>query len=128
MPPALPITVAVEDVQATDAPGRWRVSWRVANDGQESVHLEQAWLPHGQFRGDGRVPLAETIPGGGAVRLRAEVSAHEPPGTSVENAFLILVVAAGGQRWRVFARMTVVFDEQSVPCPRLEQVTTQSLG
>jgi hypothetical protein len=102
------------------------VAWLIANDANEPIWLNDAWVPHGRFRGDGHVPLSLTVEPGGSVRLELSVASAEPAGTVVENAFLILRMASGGQAWRVFARMRIEFDATGRPLPIVENVTVQS--
>ena len=84
--------------------------------------LESAWVPHGRFRGEGRLNFApaRALP----LSLEMTVHAEEAPGTVVENAFLILRLSG----WRVFVRMRVEFDPSGVPRPIPELVTLQSAG
>jgi hypothetical protein len=118
------IRIAAFDCRpAGDQPGRWRVAWLVHNDEPEPLEIRDAWIPHGQFRGDGHLPLAVSVPGGGSARLEFVVTSKEPAGTVVHNAFLILQVC----RWRVFARMRVEFDAEARPRPIVEVVTSQSV-
>jgi hypothetical protein len=106
---------------------RWQTTWVVHNAGPEPLALEAAWIPHGRFRGDGRLPLSAAISSGTAQELEFVVTADEPPGTVVENAFLILRVNVHGMPWRIFIRMRIEFDSSSVPSPVVEVVSTQSL-
>ena len=88
-----------------------------------------AWLPHGRFRGPRRrfePPLA--LGPAGHADLELVVSCAERPGTTVENAFLILGVRWRGAAWRIFARLAVEFDDQAAPRPRTELITRQSVG
>jgi hypothetical protein len=118
----------VDVVPAPDSEGRWRVTWQVHNDGPAALALSAAWIPHGRFRGDGRLALAEALAPGAAVRLTFEVRAREAPGTLVENAFLILRAEdARSGAWRIFGRMRVPFDTDGRPWPVVEVVSTQSL-
>jgi hypothetical protein len=117
------VQIEVETRRPDAQPGRWRVVWRVANAGSEPLRLEDAWIPHGRFRGDGHVPISAVIDPGASAPLEFVVSANEAPLTVVENAFLIL--RAG--RWRLFARMRIEFDAHGVPRPIVETVTVQSL-
>jgi hypothetical protein len=110
-----------------DRAGRWRVSWLIRNDDAEPIQLHSAWIPHGRFRGDGRLPLAMDVASGGSARLELSVTAAEPPSSVVHNAFLILQVSDSGRAWRVFARMRVEFDAQARPRPIVEVVTSQSI-
>jgi hypothetical protein len=52
----------------------------------------------------------------------------EPPGTEVENAFLILHVFWREKDWRVFARLRVSFGDTGLPSTTTEVVTTQRVG
>ena len=105
------------------APGGWRVTWRIHNEGPRPIALEAAWVPHGRFRGEGRVPLARRLEPGQATAVDLTVQSHEVPGTVVENAFLILRT----WKWRIFVRMRVEFDDASKPGPMVELVTVQRL-
>ena len=116
-----PVRISVASVQPHG--GNWLVAWEVTNLSDEPLVLEDAWVPHGRFRGDGHTPLDVHIDPGQSSRITLTVTAHEPAGTVVENAFLILRVS---RRWRVFARMRVVFDA-AMPRPIVEAVTLQSL-
>ena len=57
-----------------DSTGRWRVTWRVTNDGPEPLHLEDAWIPHGRFRGEGHIPLSIEMRPGQSTRLDLRVN------------------------------------------------------
>jgi hypothetical protein len=46
----------------------------------------------------------------------------------VENAFVISRVLWQEEPWRIFARLRVVFDEQSRPQTTTELVTVQRVG
>jgi len=97
------------------------------NAGPAALGLEAAWIPHGRFRGDGRMLLSSELGARESRRLDFGVSAAEPPGTVVENAFLILRVSSEGRAWRIFTRMRIEFDAESTPRPIVELVTTQAL-
>jgi hypothetical protein len=131
-PPPLTVSrVACRPVGgAVQHPGdavRWTAAWLLHNAGAQPLELEAAWIPHGRFRGDGRLPLAVVIDPGASHELEFAVTAEEPPGTIVENAFLILRVRVSGAAWRVFVRMRIEFDPAAVPVPVVETITTQSL-
>ena len=122
------VSIEVVDCRPVpDRPGRWRVAWLFRNDEPTPVEIHDAWVPHGQFRGDGHVPLAIVVEHGGAARVELAVAAAEAPGTVVRNAFLILQVSGGDRAWRVFARMRVEFDAQAAARPVVEVVTGQCL-
>jgi hypothetical protein len=107
--------------------GRWRVAWLVHNDGSSPLRLEDAWLPHGRFRGEGHVAVERKIEPGAASHIELSVSSAEPPGTVVENAFVILRVRGAERVWRVFARMRVEFDDVGAARPIVEAVSAQSI-
>jgi hypothetical protein len=107
-------------VEPADA--RWLITWKVTNVSAEPLVLEDAWIPHGRFRGEGHVRLEMALPPEATSAVQLRVSAQEPPGTVVKNAFLILRVSG---RRRVFARMRIEFGE--MPRPIVEAVTMQSL-
>jgi hypothetical protein len=115
------LRVSVESVQQAGQ-GHWQVTWRVDNQGAP-VEVASAWVPHGRFRGQGRLTFqpARGLP----LELEMTVYADEAPGTVVENAFLILRLVQG---WRVFVRMRVEFDAAGWPRPVPELVTLQSTG
>ena len=119
-PVAPRVRLTTTAVAPGQAPSQWRVTWRLTG---EAGAIESAWVPHGRFRGTGRVNFtpARALP----LRLEMTVQANEPPGTVVENAFLILRLTDG---WRVFVRMRIEFDSSGVPKPVPELVTLQSTG
>jgi hypothetical protein len=124
MPVTLPeARIAVEACQPLPAKGQWRVAWRISNPGGESLRLVDAWVPHGRFRGEGHIPLAATVEPGESSVVELNVSAEEPPGSVVENAYLILL----SPPWRLFARMRVEFDADASPMPIVETLTFQSI-
>jgi hypothetical protein len=103
--------------------GRWRIGWVVHNAGPQPLELQAAWIPHGRFRGDGRLPLSGRIDPGASRELEFRVTALEAPASVVENAFLILRV----RDWRIFVRMRIDFDAAGVPRPSVEAITSQSI-
>jgi hypothetical protein len=111
------------------AAGQWRVSWRLTNAGPRPLRILSAWLPHSRFRGPEQAfdpPLA--LAPGTSLTLELAVACREPPGTVVENAFLILRVLWGAEPWRVLARLRVVCDSQGGPVMYGERITTQPAG
>ena len=121
----------VEQESKAPAPrrGQWLVGWRLQNLGLEPVEILTARCPHGKFRSKEREPSpAPKLLPGESVRLEMRVACGEKPGTVVENAFLILRVLWQGKPWQVFARCTVVFDQDGAPECATELVTTQPVG
>jgi hypothetical protein len=118
------IGIEVLDCRADTEPGRWLVRWRVLNDGAAPIALLTAWIPHGRFRGDGRLPISGVLEPRASRVLELFVRAHEEAGARVDNAYLILQVSTEGQAWRIFTRMRVEFDTQAVPQAIVEAITT----
>lgn len=108
---------------------RWRCAWIVRNLSTGPLQIVAAWLPHGRFRAE-RVDYAPSIVvlEGGSKRFEFEVACQEPPGTIVENCFVILTVDSGGHDWRIFARLTVAFGADGAPDPLTELVTVNPVG
>lgn len=104
----------------TDVQGVWQASWRLrAVD--DPVQVLEAWLPHDHFykdrwRFNPPLMVEDTV-------LEAEVSCEDPPGTVIENAFLILRTPDR----RIFARLTILVDEAGVPRQECEAVTVQEV-
>ncbi|HZU06126.1 MAG TPA: hypothetical protein VFB73_09130 [Chloroflexota bacterium] len=111
------------------AAGQWQVRWRLTNAGPQPLHILSTWLPHSRFRGAEQAfdpPL--TLAPGASRTLELAVACHEPPGTVVENAFLILRVLWGAEPWRILARLRVVVDPAGGPVMYCERITTQPVG
>ena len=121
-------------VEATDAPPTqeergWQFAWRITNVGDGDVTLVSAWFPHGKFRGaEQTLEPSRTLPSGGETTLERVVVCAGEPGDQVENAFLIMHATLHGQPWRIFARLRIIFDEQSAPRSVTELITTQPVG
>jgi len=111
------------------AGGRWLCTWRIKNLSQEPLQFLSAGVPHSRFRSEEQElsPAPELLPGESA-QLTLAVACCEPAGTVVENAFLILRALWQGQPWRIFARLRVVFDQDSVPENSTVVITTQPVG
>jgi hypothetical protein len=123
--------VSVEAPDASPAPveGGWRFTWRITNDGDGDVTLESAWFPHGKFRGvEQPISPSQTLPPGSEATLERDVACVGEPGSEVENAFLIMHATWGGQPWRIFVRLRIIFDGDAVPRSGTELVTTQPVG
>lgn len=65
---------------------------------------------------------------GQSVQLEFSVACGEPPGTVIENAFLILRVLWLEEAWWVFARLRVVIDSEGGPRAETETVTSHPVG
>lgn len=49
-------------------------------------------------------------------------------GTEIENAFVIVLIQQGEERWRLLARLRVPLDDAGRPRPRVEAVSVQHVG
>jgi hypothetical protein len=104
----------------------WRTSWRVVNEDPLAVRVIEAVAPHAQFRGETSLDLE--VPGGEAATFPLVVRVDGPPGSEIENAFVILLIQQGDERWRILARLRVPLDGAARPQPRIEVITTQHVG
>ena len=99
----------------------WRVRWRIASD--PALRLTHVAAPHGTFRAaDADIDLATPAD------LELDVMTTAPPGTDIENTFLILSAEADERSWRILARMRVRIDADGVPGPVVERVDIQEVG
>jgi len=123
------VSVAQAARRAGTTSDHWLVTWDLRNLGQHPLQLLAARLPHSRFRSEERdlAPPPYLLPGERA-RLEFPVACGGPPGTVVENAFLILRVLWREEPWRTFARLRVIFDEYGGPQATTEVVTVQRVG
>ena len=107
-------------------PARWKIRWRVTNNG-EPLHLTAIAAPHGKFRSpDHAIDVA--LAAGGTFEPQLEIASAEPAGSEIENTFLILTAEADGATWRILARMRVRVDKDGVPHPVTERIDVQEVG
>ena len=112
-----------------EGPGEWLVAWRVKNLGDETLQLLSGRLPHSLFRCDEReLGALPALRPSESARLEFPVRCAEPPGTIVENAFLILSVLWREEPWRILARLRVSLDREGAPQTATELITTQRVG
>ncbi len=104
----------------------WRTTWRVANLGTEVVRVLSAIAPHSQFRGE--TSIDREIRAKATTQLTIVVRIDGAAGAEIENAFVILLIEQGDERWRVLARLRVPIDGEARPRPRIEAVTVQRVG
>lgn len=110
-------------------PGEWLFGWEIRNLRSDPLEVETAWLPHGRFLGDRReLDPRAVLPAGQSARLELLVRCAEPPGTVVENAFLILNVGWRQEPWRILVRLRITFDGDGVPADTVELITVQRVG
>ena len=119
------LTIEPLGVAKPDGEG-WRTTWRVANAETESLRIVAAIAPHSQFRGE--TTLDREIRGKGSTQFSLMVRTLGAAGGEIENAFVILLVEQGADRWRILARLRVALEEGARPRPRVETVTAQRVG
>ena len=115
--------------RSTEQPGRWNIVWRINNLGDTRAEIGAAWLPHDRFFSENREfnpPLL--VDSLGSADLEIPVDCQEPPGATIENAFVILRLAYNLREWRVFARQEVYINSQGVPHATCRSVTCQLAG
>lgn len=111
------------------SPGRWLVSWQVQNLGEGTLKILSTRLPHSRFRcEEGELDPGLILRPKESARLDLPVKCEGPPGTTVENAFLILRVLWSEEPWRILARLRVAIDGEGAPETTTELVTTQPVG
>jgi hypothetical protein len=119
--------IRIKAVGTADRDGDgWRTSWRVVNDGAIAVRVTEATAPHSQFRG--AAPLDLAVRAGEGATFTIVVQVDGSPGQEIENAFVILLVERGEERWRILARVRVPLDGTGRPRPRIETMTMQRVG
>jgi len=104
----------------------WRTTWRVTNPEPESVRIVAAVAPHSQFRGE--TSLDREVRGKASTQFSLVVRTRGATGSEIENAFVILLIGQGEDRWRLLARLRVSLEEGARPRPRVETVTVQRVG
>jgi len=109
--------------------GQWIASWRIQNLEHQPAEVLSVWLPHDKFTSERRnfdPPLH--LLGMETLALELPVACQEPPGSVVENAFVILQLLWMGRSWRVFARHVVTVDDAGAPQHLCQSVTVQPMG
>ena len=104
----------------------WRTTWRVTNMGADAVRIVGAAAPHSRFRGEST--LDREVRGKGSTQISLVARIEGVAGREIENAFVILLVQRGDERWRILTRLRVALDVEAKPHPRVEAVTTQRVG
>ncbi len=127
--PDIPPTLDVAQAgRASGGPRLWRVAFDVTNRGAGPVALLAAWLPHGRFRCAEQQLADLVLPPERTTQLAFEAAFDEPPGTEVENCFVILRVRWRGEAWRVMARLTVTAASDGAPLAAARLVTAHRVG
>ncbi|MCH8198659.1 MAG: hypothetical protein IIA54_01135 [Chloroflexi bacterium] len=127
--PDIPPTLDVAQAgRASGGPRLWRVAFDVTNRGAGPVALLAAWLPHGRFRCPEQQLADLVLPPERTTQLAFEAAFDEPPGTEVENCFVILRVRWREEAWRVMARLTVTAGGDGAPLAAPRLVTAHRVG
>jgi hypothetical protein len=126
VPPTSP-AVRIEPLGTAkrDGPG-WRTTWRLVNTEATAVRVLGATAPHSKFRGE--TALGREVAGKGTTQFSLVALVEGTPGSEIENAFVILLIQRGDDRWRMLARLRVPLDVTGKPHPRVEAVTMQRVG
>ena len=106
--------------------GGWRTTWRVMNADADAVRLAGAIAPHSQFRGETSVD--REIRGKASTQFSLVTRIDAAAGSVIENAFVILMIQRGEERWRVLTRLRVPLDGEARPRPHVEAVSAQRVG
>ena len=119
--------VKVEPLGTAKAEGDgWRTTWKVANLDTSAVRIVGAIAPHSQFRGE--ATFDREVRSKATTQLSLVVRTLGAADTDIENAFVIVLMQKGGDRWRVLTRLRVPLDGDGRPRPRVEAVTLQRVG
>lgn len=119
------LSIAPMGVAKRDGEG-WRTTWRIGNSEPDAVRVVAAIAPHSQFRGE--TSLDREIRGNGSTQFSLVVQTVGAAGSEIENAFVIVQVQRGDERWRFLARLRVPLGDAGKPQPRVETVTSQRVG
>ena len=122
--------VTVEMMRPNEAGAdRWLTVWSITNFGDSPLEIFTARLPHGKFRSKEKAfAIPVVIAPHGNSHIEIEARCAEPPGAEVENGFLILRVAHGGEQWRILARLRIKTDACGAPTAATELITVQPVG
>ena len=124
-------SIEVEQVERgrRENPGRWCFRWRVRNKTAKAMRLLSVRVPHGRFKAEERKLLPPaTIAARDNFILDMAVTCDEPPGTIIENAFLILFVDWQENQWRLFVRLQITVNQQGNPAAATQSITVQRVG
>jgi hypothetical protein len=122
--------VTVEMMRADEAgANRWLTLWSITNLGDSPLEIFTARLPHGKFRSKEKafaIPVVVAPHGNSHIEIEARCA--EAPGAEVENGFLILRVAYGGDQWLILVRLRIRMDARGAPAAKTELITVQPVG
>lgn len=119
------LSIAPIGVAKREAEG-WRTTWSITNSEAEAVRVVAAIAPHARFRGE--TALDREIRGKASTQFSLLLHTVGDAGGEIDNAFLIVQVERGEDRWRFMARLRVPLGDAGKPEPRIETVTSQRVG
>jgi hypothetical protein len=114
--------VRVEPFTTEGTNGSWTVTWRIRNDGDQSIRLLSARHPHSQFRTP-ETRIDRELPSGSGTTITLPVQFAESAGVRVENPFLILLFRDSVE-WRLLARVRVTAGTSGEPIASQAVVVT----
>jgi hypothetical protein len=104
----------------------WRTTWSITNSEADAVRVVAAIAPHPKFRGE--TPLDREIRAKASTQFSLVVQTPGEAGSEVDNAFVVVQVERGEDRWRFLARLRVPLGDAGKPEPRIETITSQRVG
>ena len=119
------LTIAPIGAAKPDGEG-WRTTWQIASAEPDAVRVVAVVAPHPQFRGE--ITLDREIRPKSATQFSLVVRTSPGPQREIENAFVIVQIQRGDERWRLLARLRVSLGDAGKPDPRIEAVTSQKVG
>jgi hypothetical protein len=124
-------SIDVEQVERSRSAnsGEWLFRWRVRNQTEKAMRLVSMRVPHGKFKAEECkfVPSVE-IAAKDSFLVEVAVTCDEPPDTTVENAFLILLADWQQSQWRFFVRLRIRVNHQGEVDTVTESITSQRVG
>ncbi len=107
---------------------RWTLRWKVRNAGRLPLRIVSARAPHARFRSGEQLLELPTVRPRGHLDIPLAVSFAEPPGTVVENPYLILGVLCGDEPWRVLAKLRVTARRDGAPEVSVQAIAAHRVG
>ncbi len=120
------VRIAAGDARASAA--QWTLRWDVRNAGTLPLRIVSAHAPHARFRSRERRLALPAVGPGGHQEIALAVSFAAPPGTVVENPFLILGVLSGNAPWRILARLRVTAGHAGRPEIEVRSIAAHRVG
>jgi hypothetical protein len=123
--------IDVEQVERsrTARSGGWLFTWRVRNQSDKAMRLVSVRVPHGKFKAEECKFLPPVEIAAKAIFVfEAAITCDEPPDTTIENAFLILLLGCQESHFRFFVRLRIRVNQKGEPDSVTESITLQRVG